>query len=375
MKKILHVVAAFGNGGIENSVKDICNNIDNSIYDIHLLILSNNKLEVLPQLSSHVKVYIFPIKIYNSGFINSLNCLLKICGIIRVIKKVSPDIIHDHIFPYHSIPLLMAIKLSGIKCQHIHTIHTTGLHYKSQSISHKLKLVIEELSYKLMHTDIVCISPVIKDFVEHKMQIHKSKLHFIPNGVNTEKYNKDLFLSLNNIKYFDIAYVARLVNGKNHITILKAIVPLITKYSNIRLILLGDGELKTTLYDFVASHKIENNVIFKGDIRDIPKELANCDIGVFPSEYEGFSLAIVEMMSMGLPIICSNIPAFTSVFNTDEVIFCDVFDSIEWSKNIEVLYTNSNIREDYKLKSKNIAKRYSLELSISSYNVLYNSYN
>lgn len=81
---------------------------------------------------------------------------------------------------------------------------------------------------------------------------------------------------------------------------------------NLKLLIVGDGALKPDLHKLAAQERISDVVEFIG--RQLYSSIANfhgrMDIHVCASERESFGVSILEAMALGIPVICSDIPAF-----------------------------------------------------------------
>jgi glycosyltransferase involved in cell wall biosynthesis len=65
-----------------------------------------------------------------------------------------------------------------------------------------------------------------------------------------------------------------------------------------------------------------DNVMFKGSVGDVTQHMDGYSAFVITSSSgEGFSLALLEAMGSGLPVICSDIPQFVEAVNDAAVIF------------------------------------------------------
>lgn len=89
---------------------------------------------------------------------------------------------------------------------------------------------------------------------------------------------------------------------------------LVKMHPNVCLHLYGDGREKNRVMKEVIKNNLENHVIFKGIISNIPNIIKNYDI-MMPSMDEGFGLAVLEGMAVGLPIIISNVGGMTELIN------------------------------------------------------------
>ena len=102
-----------------------------------------------------------------------------------------------------------------------------------------------------------------------------------------------------------IVVVARFEKQKDHMTIIQAL-----KDVDRRLWIctfIGEGRLINHYKEYVAKCKLEENFFFKGALKEVYKELANHDLFLLCSLYEGLPRSILESMSVGLPIIATNV--------------------------------------------------------------------
>jgi glycosyltransferase involved in cell wall biosynthesis len=96
---------------------------------------------------------------------------------------------------------------------------------------------------------------------------------------------------------------ARLDAQKGHPTLLEAIAEL----PEALFLLAGDGPERGALEARAAELGVAERVRFLGRREDVPQLLAACDVFVLPSLYEGSSLAVLEAMAAGIPIVSSAI--------------------------------------------------------------------
>ena len=105
--------------------------------------------------------------------------------------------------------------------------------------------------------------------------------------------------------------------------------------SNIKLILVGDGEGKKKCEEKVAALKIRDKVIFTGIRKDVHKLLQVMDVFVFPSLYEGLGITVVEAQAAGLPCVISDCVPKECVVTMDRVTIKNLEQSAaEWAQHI-----------------------------------------
>lgn len=101
--------------------------------------------------------------------------------------------------------------------------------------------------------------------------------------------------------------VARLTLQKGHANLIEALPGLVLRHPDIALLLLGEGELRQSLAAQAEYLGVSRHVAFLGVRSDVPDVLALADIFVLPSLWEGTSLALLEAMARGLPIVATDI--------------------------------------------------------------------
>jgi glycosyltransferase involved in cell wall biosynthesis len=101
-----------------------------------------------------------------------------------------------------------------------------------------------------------------------------------------------------------IAVVARFAHQKNHPLLIDALADVSTSY---RLVLVGDGPTRASVEAAVAAKGLQQKVVFLGNREDVEQILAESDIFVLPSRWEGFPLTVLEAMRAGLPVVASDV--------------------------------------------------------------------
>ena len=175
---------------------------------------------------------------------------------------------------------------------------------------HYLNLIITNGKYlmqrsALQHADL-CTPPsrYAADLVHRAFHIQSEKLKTVPNGVNPIflKYKRTAPNTDGPIVFF-----GRLSKTKGVDTLIEALHLLKKPYQ--KCIIIGRGDLETELRDKVNQYKLHKSVVFKSWLahEKLAELLCNASMVVLPSREENFSLAILEAMCIGLPVIGSKV--------------------------------------------------------------------
>ncbi|MFR2767080.1 MAG: glycosyltransferase [Thomasclavelia sp.] len=111
--------------------------------------------------------------------------------------------------------------------------------------------------------------------------------------------------------------VGELNANKNHEVVIKALAR-IKNNQKYKYILCGKGDKEEYLKSLVKQLNLEDKVIFAGYRNDVREILKISDIFCFPSYREGLSVALMEAMAVGLPVICSKIRGNVDLISENE---------------------------------------------------------
>jgi glycosyltransferase involved in cell wall biosynthesis len=103
-----------------------------------------------------------------------------------------------------------------------------------------------------------------------------------------------------------MGHIGRLVAPKNHRFLLEIAAHVVAAAPHARLLLVGDGPLRTDLEQQAAAMGLGEHVVFAGTRPDVARLLPGAvDVFVLPSCYEGLGLAGIEAQAAGLPCLFS----------------------------------------------------------------------
>lgn len=104
-----------------------------------------------------------------------------------------------------------------------------------------------------------------------------------------------------------IGYVARLASSKNHEFLINVAKSLNTMTNNFKFLFVGDGDEKEKLIQKIEQFGLSERIELCGAVGDKVNEYYSAfDVVAFPSKFEGLSVALVEAQANGLPIVASN---------------------------------------------------------------------
>lgn len=169
---------------------------------------------------------------------------------------------------------------------------------------------------------------------------------------------------------FLIGHIGALEDSKGQIYIIEAAKLLKKTHPNLHFLLLGKGKDEKIL-----KQKIDNldNVTLEGFVDNVHDYISTFDLFVFPSTNEGLGSSLLDVMSLGVPIIASDVGGIPDVIKDKyNGVLIPSRDSKILSEQIIALYQDEKMREILLNNGKKEIKKYSAKNMAKKYSLLYN---
>lgn len=285
----------------------------------------------------------------------------------RIFEKENYDIVHCNTPVGGIVTRLLANRFRRKGLRVIYTAH--GFHfYKGAPIKNWIIYYPIEKIMAYLTDDLITICN--EDFGLAIRRKFKCNIYHINGlGVNTEKYKvisqeEKLILKKDKgyEKEFIILCIGELNKNKNQSTIIRAMVDVLRKYSNVKLLLAGNGPEKDNLQQLINQFYLEDNIKLIGYRTDLEDYIKISDLVVSASIREGLGLNILEAMTCGKPIIASNNRGHREVIKVRENgILVKPNNSNEFANEICDIIKNIEVQQKYSKKSIELAKSYSID--------------
>jgi glycosyltransferase involved in cell wall biosynthesis len=222
----------------------------------------------------------------------------------RILKQIQPDIIHAHNLYFNLTAVAPFVK----RWRHlplVTTLHLPKVRYGRAILDGIISLYQRTVCEFIVRSSdkLTAVSKSVLKHAIEDLKVPWSKISIIPNGVDTNAYVPSNRRSENTV----ITYVGRLIGNKGPQYLIQAAPRILRSHPEVHIHIVGEGPLKTYLVKQVASEKLENNVHFFGNVSDTIPILQETSIFVRSSLTEGMSLAVLEAMACGLPVVASNV--------------------------------------------------------------------
>ena len=237
--------------------------------------------------------------------------LVALWKLVRLLRRQRPDIVHTHTAKAGALGRVAA-KLAGVPTV-LHTFHGHILHgYFSRGIT-RLFLGVERRLARLS-TKILTVSEGQRRELLRLRIGRPETVGVMPLGLELDG------LLRSDLRRGEIrrrlgaspeaplvGIVARLVPIKDHSTFLQAAADLHRYRSDVRFLIVGDGELRPALEQQARALGLDERVHFLGWQRDLEPIYADLDLVVLSSLNEGTPVSLIEAMAAGLPVVATRV--------------------------------------------------------------------
>lgn len=321
--RVLQVVTTMDIGGLETFIMNIYRNIDRTKVQFDFLKHRETDSffdEEIRQMGG--RIYNVPSihPFHHNKYLNSLDSFLKMNNEYKIV--------HSHINTYSMYALRAAEKANiPVRIAHSHATTPTKILDSKLIFRNYTKNKIKDYT-----TNNFACSIEAGKWLYGEKSYQKNEIEVINNAIETEKflYNPKTRLKIRKelgLKdEFLIGHIGSFSEPKNHKFIIDIFNELYLRNNNARLLLVGDGGLRSEIEAKVEKLGLKEKIIFTGIQPNANDFLQAMDVFLMPSLYEGLPVTLVEAQASGIQcVISDNI--------TDEVKITNLVDSISLEKS------------------------------------------
>lgn len=348
-KRILFITSELVYGGAEKMTAFLINSLSEEGYSV--VVYSYEGKESNYSLDSRVE-FIAEENIFANYFTRRF---IQVLQVRKKVKEINPDVVisfltNQNVFSiigtrFTKIPVIISERGDP----NINVSILARLKYKFYNFAEGLVFQTEDA----------------KRYFNKRIQ---NKSVVIPNPVTSQgSYQPVNFTQRKN----EIAYVARFeIKQKRQDLMIKAFKKVADKYDDLKLTFYGDGPDMLIIKNMVEEYNLTDKVDFLGKVDEIPNTIRDSKMFVLTSDYEGIPNALIEAMSVGLPVIatdCSPGGAKLLINNKQNGILVSRGDSSEIAEAITYFLENPEIAEKYGNEAVKIKDTFSPQKIINSW--------
>jgi glycosyltransferase involved in cell wall biosynthesis len=300
---LILVTEAIG-GGVERLIYDQMHYYNREEFNLHVITLRQGYLE---DEFSHTPAT------YRCLCTQRKICFKAISKLLLYIKKHHIEIVHTHLYLPDIYGFILKILLPSIK------LFTTK-HNTNQFRKNPFWGLLDNL-LSIPATRIIAVSESVKRFISKYEYIPLRRIKVVYHGVDTERFRqvrktisirRSIGIPRN---AFVVGIVGRITEQKGHKHLFDAVAALKKKISEIRLLVIGVGELQQELGEYSRILGLQKSTVFLGYRKDIPRLYSAMDVLCLPSLYEGLGLVLVEAMLCNIITVGTSVDGITEIIN------------------------------------------------------------
>jgi glycosyltransferase involved in cell wall biosynthesis len=372
-KTILYLITQSEFGGAQRYVFDLAMNLKNE-FNIIVAFGGGENEEFTEKLKeNNIEYYILKNL---KREISPINDFLAIFEIIKLIKKIKPDIIHLNsskisILGSFAAKICYVLRVPRFArearraCYVIYTVH--GWVFNEPLSKWKKSFYFRAEKFTSLFKDrIICISKLDYEIAKTKLKILEKKLTLIYHGLEPinflpcDEARQKLLQTFDfRLSTFDlvIGTIANLYKTKGLEYLIEAIKILTTYNSQLTALIIGGGTERKNLEDLISQLNLKSRVFLLGNIKNAAELLPAFDIYANSSVKEGFPYSILEAMSAGLPIVATEVGGIPEMINDGKNgLLVESQNPQALAEKIKILIEDENLRKIFGEETKQKVK-------------------
>lgn len=313
MKKetaVVYIITKLELGGAQKICLTLFNNIERfnnieSNFDAYLI--SGKEGFFLDQVIDNNNAILFENLKREVSLLNVFNEIKFFCKLIAKLRKIKKQykkvIVHTHSTKAGILGRWAAF-FAGIKTR-IHTIHGFAFHENQNKISWSIIYIIE-LFTSLITTHFVCVSDKDAQTGSKLFPKFGKKYTIIRAAIDYEKFYEPNYIPAkftNENQLFIFGTISCFKPQKNLIDLLEAFKFVNANNQNTKLEIIGDGDQRKFLENWISQNNLENSIVLHGWQTDVRTFLKSWNAFVLSSLWEGLPCSVVEARMYKLPIL------------------------------------------------------------------------
>lgn len=290
--KVVQLISSLAEGGAENLVKD---------YAIELQLRGHDIVVVTTDCRKNGKIYEL-LKFHNVRMVQLSGGRMQIVkSWLCFLKEFKPDVVHGHL----KVGIMMTMCKNDTRLYY--TIHNDV----KRLISAWGKRFVLETRFLSKYKKMTIFSLHGSMSEDIKRYFGDEHAIFLENCADLDNFNRkrDIASYYQELEIdkdaFVVGHIGRFVEAKNHRRLIDIFEKVLEERAKAQLILIGIGDLKEQVAQYVEKKGLSHYVHFLGQRSDIPELLQIMDVFVMPSIHEGFPITVIEAQAAGTYTVVS----------------------------------------------------------------------
>lgn len=352
--KILHFICGPGAGGAEVYVRDLSITMKKAGHDVHIVFLQTAEesgrdtqfeKQFLESLTNESISYSF------IGKKTRKNPWLGVSRLRKIIAFFKPDLIHCHLY----YALFFSFFTSSTPIVYTH---------------HNIKLGLPKIFYRLFDLRVSAYIGISNECKKILMRGNKRNVVQITNAVSKHRIPSHINTILESKTEVTFIFVGMLSPQKNLELMIHAFSGL--KNKDFRLNIVGEGPDRKKLEELTNSLGLKEKVHFLGNTYNVGALLAQADVFVMSSAWEGLPISLIEATLIGLPVIVTNVGGCSEVVHQCAHGFVvENLNIDEYQNALQKMMDDKRLRSFFSENALKFSKNFEIETASNKHLTLY----
>lgn len=309
IKKVAQVITQSEIGGAQIHVLLLSEELKEKGYTVEVLAADGVGLKE-KLISKNINFITLPNMVRE---ISPIKDFKNIIDLIRIFKREKYDVVHCH-SSKAGLVARIAARLAGVD-RIVYTAHGFVFKEPMSNLKKKIYILFEKIGAKFGHHIITVSKDDYNCALDYKL-CRQDRLTYIPNAVrsvNTEVLKptslmrKELGIGE---EEFVLGTAANFYETKGHIYLIEAAKKLYNEGFKFKILLAGDGPTMPQMKELSKGYE---NIKFLGFRKDNYDLINSMNLFVLPSVKEGMPYAVLEAMSLKVPVLCTSVGALKDI--------------------------------------------------------------
>ena len=373
--KILHIIPNLKKGGAERIVIDIVRILNQNASNQVKLILFEDKIEY--EVDDIKKlIEIVPSKVELSI---TKKHQISILELQNTIELFQPDSIHSHLFEAEIVsrsctfPKAKWFTHSHDRMSSLNNLNLFSIKSKRDLTNYFEKRYLLKCYRKNGGNNFIAISEDISNFLRTVLPKDLQSIQLLQNAIDLKRFEKPMdFNKVRDNAVFNMVSIGRLDKNKNHQFLIDVVLELKNRKIPVHLTIVGEGDERISLQEKIVQLNLSDQLSLVGLQEKVEMYLWNADLYIHSAITEGFGLTLIEAMSCGLPVVCTDGKGNRDLIQEGENGFMvGERDPKLLADKIELLLKNDNLRLEMGEKARKFAQGFGMEKYVESLLLLY----
>lgn len=293
-KRLFFVLPNLRTGGAERVTLTLMNFINQSSYDVTLIVLDPSRAELLGEVSDDLEIL----------FVNKKTVKRSILKLLRIIISEKPDIVFTSLSHLNLALCIFKVILprkTALVVRESNILSKNVMQFEFYRIFN----ILYKIFYRFADVIICQTSEMAADLLKN-YNISEKKLSIIRNPVDVNRLKKlsGGYEKISKVNKKIVVACGRLDYQKGFDLLLEGFS--LVSYKDCELWIIGDGPQKENLENIILSYKLENKVKLLGFMDNPYRHIKSADLFILSSRFEGMPNVVLEAISLGTPVLASS---------------------------------------------------------------------